>query len=252
MQNENLTVLHYVSEQPNGKILKRDLYARFPDKIRQISSLTTGNRPNMFLDNDGFYQITQRGFIAICESGLYTSTVRLDIATLPNYTRNALSGSRHRERNARRIQTENGNAQNMIEIEIDRNDYVKITCKVHERFKAWVKENGRLRSLLDDLGSGAVNNWDATQETKYYSVNLGNIDALGSGTSNIVTSSGINPLIIKLACASENNTYTVKYRGLVAWETVQANSTRLADECIRFYKQYVKPCNYKIAVQFFI
>lgn len=244
-----LDILSRFALEQNGQLARDNSVIRAHGA--HVASLSRGNRPNIYLNGD-VYQLTQRGYDTLISNGATQGAIRAQRESLPDYIRPATSGSVYRERTARRNATTTQRISNMIEIEIDRNEYVKITCKVHDSFKNWIKEHGELRNFESDYGRDTARNWDATNETKFYAVNLQNVDAGHIGSTNIITSSGINSLLIKLACASETNEYTVKYRGLVAWETVQSNGARLGETVTAFYKSYVRPFNFKVAVQFFV
>lgn len=247
-----IDILTRLSLEASGSLSKQTLYEAYPNGMRYIASLGTGTRPNIYLDSErNVYQLTQRGYDSMSASGCNMRAVRATRESLPDFIRDATNGSAYRARNARRAQNTNANIANLIEFEIDRNEYVKITCRVHNDFKNWVKSHGSEHNFYDDYGSDAVRNWDATNETKYMFVTLGNIDG-AQGSANIVTNAGINSLLIKLACASETNEYTVKYRGLVAWDVLQNYSAKIGESVVMFYKNYVKPCTLKIAVQYLI
>lgn len=243
-----LEILARLAIAPNGALPRETLMSAFD--MRLIASLGTGTRPNMFLDNErGVYQLTQRGYDTLQQNNAILESA-IQRETLPNFIRDANTGSVYRARNARRNNATtqaSANIRSLIELTIDRNDYVKITCKVSEEFKAWIIAHGTVRNLRESYGSDAVRNWDAENETDFIDCNLQNLD-VNSSSSNIVTPTGINSLIIKLACASDDNTYTVKYRGLVAWELLQTFSNKIGDNVVSFYKNYVKPCNLKIVV----
>jgi len=233
----------------NGQIARDDAHVIRNQTL--IASLSRGNRPNIYLDRErNVYQLTQRGYDTLMQNGANANGMRAQRANLPDYVRPANSGSIYRERNARRNATNGEQIVNMVEFEIDRNEYIKIKCKVNDAFKNWIKAHGALRNFESDYGNETARNWDADNETKYYNVQLPTIDDASRGSNNIIHGAGINSLILKLACASETNEYTVKYRGLVAWETVNLHGQRLGESVKTFYNNFVKPFNLKIAVQY--
>lgn len=237
---KSLSILSYISRHTNGRIPKNDLYEHYPHDRNIIASLSTGTRPNIYLDsttND--YVLTQRGYDSLNQAG---ASLEIDRSSLPDYIR---------ERTAR-ISPNTANGQNMLELIIDRNDYIKISVTIHKQFIDWIKANGTVRSFKDDFGLDVAHNWDGDENTKYIACNLQNIDTASRGSGNIITSNGFNSLLIKLASAQESGSYTIKYRGLVAWEQVQLFGTQLAENTNSFYKNYVKPFHFKIAVQYFI
>lgn len=247
-----ISILTRLAIEPNGRITKQALYGAFPQAMRQIASLGTGTRPNMFLDSaTNEYQLTKRGYDNMTLSGCNLNASRVTRDALPDFVRDAVNGSAHRARNARRNATTQAsasdNVKSLIELDIDRNEYVTIRCKVSDELKNWIVAHGTRHTLNDDFGRDAVRNWDAEDDTEYIYVGLQNLDASQNG-SNIVTSYGINSLLIKLACASETNEYVVKYRGLVAWELLQGYSNKVGDNVVSFYKNFIQPCKLKIVV----
>lgn len=245
-----LDILVYLSNHDNGKVPRETLMQAYD--MRLIASLTTGTRPNMFLNSEsGNYQLTQRGFDTMRAQGCNMAGARVTRESLPDFIRDANTGSAHRLRRARRnavITDGENNAVNLISFDIDRNDYTTITCKVADSFKAWVRAHGQKRNFNNDFGSDTVRNWDANEQTQYYRVNLENIDRYNE-TTNIVCSSGLNSLIIKLACASDTNEYTVKYRGLIAWEIIENYATHIGEQVTTFHKNFIKPAKIKVEVK---
>ena len=252
MRPETLRILSTLSLCENGHMERRALMQS--SDMRYIASLATGTRPNIFLDGE-FYQLTKRGYDSLLSAGAINSaSVNRDI--LPDYIRDANTGSAHRLRRARRenvtAPSAPTNEGSLIVFSIERNAYTTIKIKVHDSLKTWINAHGTKRNFLNTFGDTTARNWDASETTEYVHIELGNIDRNSSGTSNIVTNSGINTLILKLACASENNEYTVKYRGLVTWENLRVFSDALGNEIKAFYFNQIKPCKITVDVRFFI
>jgi len=236
----NKKILKKFLTHRNGVIERSVLLDAFPNKQPQIASLCSGTRPKLKLEREaGTYTLTQTGYRFLETHNVNMSASNVTLEQLPDFIR---------ERAPRA--TNNNNIENLIELELDRNEYVKLTCKVHPKFKDWVQAHGRKRNFSEYYGASTARNWDASTETEIYEVNLQNIDRYSSGSSNIVTDTAINSILIKLACASENNEYTVKYRGLVAWELVQNYGQKMGEEVTSFYKNYVHPCKLRIEVKY--
>ena len=240
--NQNsINILKRFLRERNGRIPKQALYSEYPQGQRYISALNTGIRPNIFLDPDTQeFCLTKKGIESLRAHDI-NITGRVNIDNLPDYKR---------EKKERKQKNGNGSIQNMLELTIERNNHLTFKIVVHDILKNWIKEQGQNRTLNTDYGSSVTRNWDADENTKYYRVNLGAVDEFFSGQTNIVSNYGINPLIIKLACATENNTYTVKYKGLVSWENIQSYGRKLIDDVNSFYKNFIKPVNFKVALQF--
>lgn len=242
MNSDSITILTHIANN-NGIINRETLYNAYQTKKCIISSLCMGNKPNLFLNTENnTFILTQHGFDSLRNANVTVSLIR---ESLPDYTRNV-----QRRQRINTTVTENGNVQNMIEISIDRNEYLKIKVTVHENFKTWIKANGTKQNFYEMYGSETLRNWDATQTTEYYHIDLKNLDENVRGSTRIIDAFGLNPLILKLACGNENNSYEVKYKGLVSWENVLAYAQKFSDSLTFFYKNYVKPFNLKINVQF--
>jgi len=224
----------------NGKIDKKELYAIYPENQLHIGSLCTGNKPNIYLENNIFF-LTQRGLSVLLENNI---TVKTKIETLPDYIRQRKT-----------IDENKTEIQELISIEINRNDHITIKCKVHPILSQWLKSNGTIENFYQEYGSQVTENWNANKETNFINICLKDIDTNWENFSKIVCEGapyGLNPLLIKLACASENNEYTVIYKGLISFENLKEFSNQLGYKLKSFYLNFVKPCSVKVALQFII
>lgn len=239
MNNEICLEILKTIDDKKGKIAKKTLYELYPENQIQIGSLCTGNKPNIYLDNNVFY-LTQRGLNALIENNI---TVKNKLNDLPDFIRQ------------RKIETTTTEFQELISIEINRNDHVTIKCKVHPVLSQWFKTNGLIKNFNQEYGKPTGENWNTTNETKYIEIDLKDVSVNWENYTKIVNETapyGINPLLIKLACASENNEYTVIYKGLVSFENLKEFSNQLGNRLKSFYMNFIKPCNVKVALHFII
>lgn len=136
-------------------------------------------------------------------------------------------------------QTDGMKHKTQLQIIIDRNKDVSITCKMSKALCEFIQHNGRSQNVSTSLGSSVARNWDCRNDTNYIAINLRELERNFQGATNIITDFGINPLIIKIASAN-NGSWKVAYKGLVSKEQLTTYGHALEDSCKKFYFDYVK------------
>lgn len=220
MQPQYLKILTFIDAN-GGRVRVDALDSIEGSGSRYLGPLCIGRVPNCLVNNN-FVAITERGVKTLVENGITPMT-----ATAPIVKRDSELTKK-----------------SIIQVIIDRNKEVEITCKVNTKLAEFILANGR-RTKVTQLGDAAVRNWDCTEETYFVTVNLGELDRNFSNETKIISDYGINPLIIKLAAAN-GGTWKVCYKGLVSRENLEAYAKRLQEGCKKFYLDYVKPVKIEV------
>ena len=209
-----------------GSIRKSVLATRVAGfEPRMIGALCVGRVPNCVQEGDTI-SITNKGRENLIREGITPSTEQAPII------------KRDSEKPEKAI----------IQLILDRNDDVTITCKISPTFRKWLQTNGRLRSVVGDKGDSFARNWDCNGNSKYVAINLQELEGNSRGELNILGSYGLNAFIIKLAGADPNGKATIKYKGLISKEKLVSSAEDFRDRSKRFYYQYVKPIKISISL----
>ncbi len=242
-----ISIIKYVAE--HGGIVERDeLRLAFTPTL--IPMACVGRHPSLRLDPEtNEFLLTRHGYDVLTASGNEpTELNRNNLIDWERPRRTTPTPTQTNTNNNDTVpQTNTDGTTDLISITIERTEYLTVTCNVHKKLSDWIKTNSRHVSLGVKYGSSSIRNWDADEDTKLYDINFRELE--NNGSYNIVNEYGFNPLIIKLACAN-NNTWTVKYKGLVSTDQINRYGTDLKDKIESFYKNYIKEHKIKISLQF--
>lgn len=223
MKPQYIKILSYIDAH-GGAVNTEELNSIEGTGTRFLGPLCIGRFPNCIISSDGKVHITERGIKTLTESGVEVTTTNAPIVKRDNELQK----------------------KSIVQVIIDRNSEVTVTCKINQALADFLVANGR-RCLVSSIGENMVKNWDCEQETKYVQISLGELDRNFERTSNIISEYGINPLVIKIA-AMNNGVWKVKYKGLVSKENLELYAKKLQEGCKKFYMDFVKPVRFEVNI----
>ena len=253
----SINALRFIAE--NGGRVRLSRLRNIPDfEPRIVGALCGGETSNCHLEGDEII-IDERGYENLRRSGVSTTeptpepepddsdNESPDLGSLFEDDDESEPESNEPEPEELLQNDEENGVVNIIDILIDRRDYVSIYCKVSKSFSNWMKTNGRVRNVSETLGSGFARNWDCDNNTKFIDVQLGDMERNGR-SEYIITERGINPFVIKLASAQPDRKWSVKYKGLVSAESLQQYGEQLKNDGNRFYLNFIKPVKIRVTL----
>ena len=222
MNPRSIKILSYIDAN-GGRVLISELNNVTELGARYIAPLTVGRLPNCIKENE-YIVLTEKGLRTLREAGV---TVTQQIAPI--------------------VKREHSGSHSIINITIDRNSDVKISCQLSPSFVEFLKATGRSQNVISSKGSSFARNWDCTEDTNFIAIDLKEFDQNFSDATNIITDYGINSFIIKLAGAN-GGYWNVTYKGLVSKEKLVSYANKLKDSAKSFYYSYVKPVKITISL----
>ena len=132
----------------------------------------------------------------------------------------------------------------IIDLVINRNKNIEISCKLSKSFAEWLIAHGSTHNFVTIKGITAASSWGCGRDTKFIDANLGSMEMR---SDNVITPTGINPMIIKLAAAQQDRTWKAVHKGLISKEDLLRAGEDLKVKMTQFYLNFIKPI--KIHVQ---